>query len=101
MLDELDYHEWYISELLGNLQKNGFLFKHSISDGWGAWPQSYLQTCITVAKTKMEVLKAQKYRADMGGARQDNRTAAQKEKDAKVAGGMVSFMKYAEKKKLG
>ena len=99
LINELEYQEWYISELLGNLQKTGFLFKHSIADGWGAWPQAYLQLCITIAKVKMEVLKLQKYRADMGGGVQDKRTTAQKERDAKAASGMISFMKHLENRK--
>ena len=55
---------WYTSEMLGQLQKNGFLFEQDLSRGWGVLSQPELATLKTIARAKMALMALQKERAE-------------------------------------
>lgn len=66
LFTDLDRQEFYISEMLGQLIKNGFLPKWDLSRGWGALDEPERDKLITWARAKMALMEKQKLRADQG-----------------------------------
>lgn len=96
-----DAQDMYISEMLGQLNKNGFIFKQDLSRGWGQLSQDELFVLITYCKANMVLLESQKVRSQLAKTPPPQLSPEEKAKAQKRAAGMLSYNAEKAKRRQG